>query len=347
MQIGTKNLEGIFDEFKKVAPRSALQTDQDVYSIPERAGEGTYQRTCLRSGMEISWFDANFRDAISLDVDVQYPHLEIAYTWEGQGSWEQSGDSRNYALTAGTSSLLYIRDDKVHAELSPRERMLHMEIRMDMRCLNMQLPELSRLLERRFFCRQTAGAPQIRLIAEQMKQCPYSGSLRKLYLEGKTFELLAIHLDDAGIERQPTVSKLTAGDIRCLYEAKEILSRRWRQPPGLLELARLSGLNDYKLKLGFKELFGTTVFGYVRGMRMNEARKILEQGRVGVNEAAILVGYHNFSHFAALFRKTYGYNPSEVRKVAGIDPGQAERSENPYSVMNNPFPGREERRLHE
>jgi len=83
----------------------------------------------------------------------------------------------------------------------------------------------------------------------------------------------------------------------------------------LLELARLAGLNDYKLKLGFKELFGTTVFGYVRALRMDEARKILEQGEGNVSEAALMVGYHNISHFAALFRKTYGYNPSELGKA--------------------------------
>ncbi|KEQ27710.1 helix-turn-helix transcriptional regulator [Paenibacillus tyrfis] len=96
--------------------------------------------------------------------------------------------------------------------------------------------------------------------------------------------------------------------------ANDILSRMWKEPPGLLELARMAGLNDYKLKLGFKELFGTTVFGYVCALRMNEARSLLEQGKVNVSEAAGMVGYHNLSHFSLLFRKTLGYNPSEIRK---------------------------------
>lgn len=151
---------------------------------------------------------------------------------------------------------------------------------------------------------------------EQMRQCPYSGALRNLYLEGKAFELLAFHLDAAteGAAQHQAKSKLKADDIRCLHLAKDILSRTWREPPGLLELARMAGLNDYKLKLGFKELFGTTVFGYVRALRMNEARSLLEQGKVNVSEAAWMVGYHNLSHFSQLFRKTFGYNPSEIRK---------------------------------
>lgn len=44
---------------------------------------------------------------------------------------------------------------------------------------------------------------------------------------------------------------------------------------------------------------------------MNEARRMLEQGEANVSQTSIIVGYHNVSHFASLFRKTFGYNPSE------------------------------------
>ncbi|NEN85044.1 hypothetical protein [Paenibacillus elgii] len=42
------------------------------------------------------------------------------------------------------------------------------------------LLELSHLSDNRFYCRQTADAPQASLIVEQMRQCPYSGKLRYL-----------------------------------------------------------------------------------------------------------------------------------------------------------------------
>ncbi|MDO3681946.1 helix-turn-helix transcriptional regulator [Paenibacillus ehimensis] len=61
-------------------------------------------------------------------------------------------------------------------------------------------------------------------------------------------------------------------------------------------------------------MFGTTVFGYVRTLRINEAHSLLEQGKVNVSEAAGMVGYHNVSHFSLLFRKTFGCIPSEVCK---------------------------------
>ncbi|MED0670123.1 AraC family transcriptional regulator [Aneurinibacillus aneurinilyticus] len=340
LQMNTQNLDCIFEQFRDITlPSHQQEKYHHMYAIPIQSGPGYLQRICLRNGMEINWFDGKLYEPVTFDIGVLYPYLEIAYTLEGRGCWEAAGQTRSYDLSTGVSTLLYIRDEKLHAELSPCERMLHMEIRIDIRYLSELLPEIPNLSYESFFCRQTAGSPHISLIVEQMKRCPYTGTLQKLYLEGKVFELLAYHLDGAAKEEERTqaASKLKAGDIRCLHQAKEILSRTWRQPPGLLELARLVGLNDYKLKLGFKELFGTTVFGYVRGLRMNEARKILEQGKANVSEVAIMVGYHNLSHFATLFRKTYGYNPSEIGKASIFATDQACNTKESVHRRNKPI----------
>lgn len=341
LQIDTWDLGGAFGELQDVTPTSPLRKQHhQIYSIPMQSGTGYLQRIFLRKGLEINWFDAELNNPVTMDVGVHYPHLEISYTMSGKGCWETSGQGKDYELSAGVSSLIYMREAKMHAELSNDERLLHMELRLDLRHFNSILPELDRLTANPVYCKQTAGSPQIPLIVEQMKHCPYNGSLQKLYLEGKSLELLAFHLDGTDNEEMglQVKSKLTADDIQCLHEAKDILSRTWRQPPSLLGLARLTGLNDYKLKLGFKELFGTTVFGYVRGLRMNEARYILEQGKANVSETAIMVGYHNVSHFAALFRKTFGYNPSEVEKLTS-DATAPWRQKNLHTVKDKPFAG--------
>jgi AraC-like DNA-binding protein len=56
-------------------------------------------------------------------------------------------------------------------------------------------------------------------------------------------------------------------------------------------------------------IFGTTVFGYLRQCRMEQARLLLLEGRMNVREAAQAVGYASQSRFAAVFRKTFGVNP--------------------------------------
>ncbi|MEH2180207.1 AraC family transcriptional regulator [Nostoc sp.] len=64
-------------------------------------------------------------------------------------------------------------------------------------------------------------------------------------------------------------------DAEKLHLAKAILERSLEHPPSLLELAKLVGLNDFKLKQGFRHLFGTTVFGYLRTCRMQQAQQLL------------------------------------------------------------------------
>lgn len=80
-------------------------------------------------------------------------------------------------------------------------------------------------------------------------------------------------------------------------------------PPSLLALARQVGLNDFKLKRGFRQVFGTTAFGYLHDQRMERARQLLEERRFNVTEVACTVGYANPSHFAAAFKRKFGVNP--------------------------------------
>ncbi|XOK58357.1 helix-turn-helix transcriptional regulator [Paenibacillus elgii] len=85
------------------------------------------------------------------------------------------------------------------------------------------------------------------------------------------------------------------------------------QPPSLLALSRKISLNDYKLKIGFKEVFGMTIFEFVRQQRMEKAMLLPENGTLNVSQAASLVD--NFRHFAAFFKKTYGVNPSDYAEM--------------------------------
>ncbi|GGG88660.1 hypothetical protein GCM10010918_54090 [Paenibacillus radicis (ex Gao et al. 2016)] len=87
---------------------------------------------------------------------------------------------------------------------------------------------------------------------------------------------------------------------------------RMTDPPTLIELSRMIGLNDCKLKTGFKALYGTTVFGYLREKRLEKAFQLLQQGTLNVTETSHAVGYSNSSYFSEAFRDKYGVNPGKI-----------------------------------
>ena len=99
-----------------------------------------------------------------------------------------------------------------------------------------------------------------------------------------------------------------------LYEAKEILSNNLDTPPSLNELSKIIGLNTFKLKKDFKELFGVPVFKYLQNERMNKAHDLIRTNEATVQEAAWHVGYDSLSSFSNAFTKKFGFRPSEIRQ---------------------------------
>ena len=85
-------------------------------------------------------------------------------------------------------------------------------------------------------------------------------------------------------------------------------------PPILKELSEITGLSEYKLKEGFKQVYGTTVYGFVLDKKLEFAREKLENGELQVKEIAFEIGYENPSHFIAAFKKKYGITPKQFSK---------------------------------
>jgi AraC-like DNA-binding protein len=85
-------------------------------------------------------------------------------------------------------------------------------------------------------------------------------------------------------------------------------------PPSLSQLAKIAGINEYKLKRGFKEMFNNTVFGYLAEARLELAKNDLVQSNKKVIEIASALGYCSLQHFSHAFKKKFGISPNQVRK---------------------------------
>ncbi|MFH1913579.1 MAG: AraC family transcriptional regulator [Pseudomonadota bacterium] len=154
--------------------------------------------------------------------------------------------------------------------------------------------------------------PEQFVAATQLAQCPYTGAARSLYLKSKTLELLSHVLAEQS--PKPCRTRLSSYEIECLRKARELLTANLENPPGLRQLAQSVGLNETKLKTGFKALFGQTVYGYFRAYRVDTGRQRLLESTATVSEVASSVGYTNVSHFCAAFKGRHGVTPYRYRK---------------------------------
>ncbi|MGD9211409.1 MAG: AraC family transcriptional regulator [Desulfobacteraceae bacterium] len=139
----------------------------------------------------------------------------------------------------------------------------------------------------------------------------YQCSLKHLYFESKTLELIA---HSALLFIIPNTNYKGKGalrpyEIERVQRARELVGRYFQNPPKLVDLARIVGLPHPKLNFCFREVYGTTIFDYLREMRLDKAKSLLEEGHMNVTEVAYEVGYSSLSHFAKAYKNYHGIAP--------------------------------------
>ncbi len=157
---------------------------------------------------------------------------------------------------------------------------------------------------------------RLQALGRQLLLSPLHGDLRQIYLAGKALELTACVL--AACNLTPAAPALAAPaalgprQIEALQHARALLLATLQSPPELAELARQVGLNVTTLTRGFRQLFGTSVYGFVREQRLEQAYLQLAAGSCTVAQAAYASGYSD-SHFSKAFHKRFGVMPRALR----------------------------------
>ena len=154
--------------------------------------------------------------------------------------------------------------------------------------------------------------PSMAVVLSQILSSNIHESMKALYLKGKVYELLSLYFnknEDTDIEQCPFL--IDEDNVRKIRLAKEIILKNMSEPPSLQELSEEIGLSLNKLKEGFKQLYGDTVFGYLLNHKMEEARRMLASTNYNVNEVGLRIGYSTSSHFIAAFKKKYGTTPKK------------------------------------
>lgn len=165
-----------------------------------------------------------------------------------------------------------------------------------------------------------ASAPNLRLNLQMINllnglfQEGYSSSIERLLTEAKVLELLALQMGQLHSENHLlTNKKLSASDIKKLHEVKDIILTDMAAEFTLNSLSRAVGLNMYKLKFGFKFLFGQPVFQYLKEARLKYAAQQISLDTKPIAQIAYEAGFATPSHFSDAFKKQYGVSPLKFR----------------------------------
>lgn len=214
----------------------------------------------------------------------------------------------------------FMRGDKLHAAI------FFIQFRKEafLKLTQNANESLDRFAER-ILSDKTSALSQINLILNSemldiissIVSCPYEAGLKKMYLLSKSIEFLVLQAEACN-----SVSNLSSGnkyikkgyDIDCLLYARTYVKEHLHDPPSLPQLSKQIGLNEYKLKRGFKELFGTTVFGFVAEERLKIAEIEIKSGNKSMSTIATELGFSSPQHFSYAFKKRFGYSPNSLKR---------------------------------
>jgi AraC-like DNA-binding protein len=158
----------------------------------------------------------------------------------------------------------------------------------------------------------TKTTAAMRSVVQQIIDCPFVEMTKRLYLQGKVFELMALQLDAILANKDSLDSAFPKPDtIARIHYAAEILRSQLEHPPSQADLAQQVGVSYSTLHRGFRAIFGITPFAYLTQQRMNQAKQLLRQPNCTVTEAANRIGYTNPAQFAAAFKRQFGISPSD------------------------------------
>lgn len=152
-------------------------------------------------------------------------------------------------------------------------------------------------------------------LATKLVDNPYEGSLRLLYTEAVTLELLCAAVHGFSSLESAANEEYSDRDLRCLAAARDLLMRQLSPAPTIRQVSRAAGMNETALKHGFKAVFGETLFEFSVRCRMQHALAQLRERRLPVARIAESVGYSHQTSFATAFRRHFGMRPRDVRAV--------------------------------
>lgn len=152
--------------------------------------------------------------------------------------------------------------------------------------------------------------PEMQSVVDQVFRTRYEGKAKMMFFRSQMTLLLAHFFGQLSLLSEEAIPN---DEREKLQLAREILIGNLENPPSLSELSKQIGLNTFKLKKSFKELFGVPVFKYLQNERLNMAHDLLRNKKMTIQEAAWHVGYDSLSSFSNAFAQKFGFRPSEIK----------------------------------
>lgn len=288
-------------------------------STSKNVATGSFNETQVDQDVFVLAYQNETTDIQVIERYIDSSFIQFHFCLKGNSDFIFNNGTYTLNIAEETSLLLYNpqRDLPIHLEVKPESWLVSILISIKkFHGLFSQeanyITFLSDDNKDKKYYKDGKITPSMAITLNQIINFNLNNSIKTLYFKGKAYELLSLYFNrgaEANIEQCPFLVDET--NVTKIKKAKDIIIARLAEPPTLKELSEEINLPLKKLKEGFKQIYGDSVFSFLLDYKMEVARKLLETGSNNVNEVGLKVGYSTSSHFIAAFKKKYGITPKK------------------------------------
>ncbi|MDE0535430.1 helix-turn-helix transcriptional regulator [Tenacibaculum sp. L6] len=287
--------------------------------MSKNIAESTFREVSLEKGFFVLKFQNNSDETEFFKRDIDNSYIQLHYCVKGNCKFHFNNNSYTFNVLDKHSIFLYNPQQNlpINLEILPKTSLVSVLISIEKFHTFFSkeasyIPFLSENNKNKKYYDNAEINPNVLFVLQQILTAQNQSSMRDLYIKGKTYELLSLHFDSGeNTSEEYCPFLIDDREVLKIRKAKDIIISRMSEPPSLQDLANEVGLNLKKLKEGFKQIYGDTVYSFLFDYKMDHARKLLESNQYNVNEVGLHVGYSTSSHFIAAFKKKFGTTPKQ------------------------------------
>ncbi len=280
---------------------------------------GVFEKTKLEEGFYILRFQNDDDKPHKILRNIASTFIQFHFCGKGEGRFFFNNGNYKIPLEEENSLLLYNPEQNlpIDIELQPNSWVISIVVSIKkFHSLFSQEADYISFLnaenrDKKYY-KDAPISPSMVIALNQLLNFNVASYIRNLYYKAKAYELLSLYFnrtEEADVEQCPFLSD--EENVLKIKKAKDIVIANMAEPPSLQELSREIGLSLKKLKEGFKQIYGDSVYSFLFDYKMEFARKLLDSGDYNVNEVGLKVGYSTSSHFIAAFKKKFGTTPKK------------------------------------
>jgi len=281
--------------------------------------EAALQCLCL-DDIIISYQEWDLKQAFQLLINHPEELVKLQFEIEGDSKF-RSDDLKKIDIPEGHYQFIYIPNAKGHLEYSRSRKVLDLHISLEhlLQFLTSQglsdkeIREHLLIKHYSFFRSAMKITPQQYALIKELLNHQYQEGFAKEFIRIKALELIYSAFKDNA--KTASETKWRVEDRTILLEIKNYLDCHFQQELHLKSISRQFGINEFKLKNAFKDLFQDTVINYVRKQRLKYAHHLLMHSNMEIKEIAFISGFKYAHHFSQVYLQHYERRPSEARQA--------------------------------